>query len=549
MKKTTRCLSFLLAMIISLMGLAFNVQATGTGEITVQLSSSLGETTLALIRFFDYDESTDEFLANTLSKLYVRQHLSEGFTDDNIVSKVSAMNSSELASFAKSVEEFIKSAPVLSRQFQTDTVVPNGGSKTVKNMEYGYYVILDITAGRINPATVALTQATGAATVKIKGENQSIEKFIVEPDDNTKTSKLDGYSIGDIITFRVVGKVPDMTAYKAQGNYKYILKDTMATGLDFIDISSVTIGDTYTVPTSDYTLDTNTTDGTTFSLSLDKLYDGLENGSYVSGNKIVIEYTARLNETVTTGTLYENKAVLVYSNNPDNYLKTTETEPSKTNVYTYAFSLTKKTGLDDNATTLAGATFYLTNENNKYIEFKKITDTSTGEVTYKPTGTLYPNDGSDVSTYDPTTYTAPAEHTDYCLLISGNEKADATVDQKAKYYLLGLKAGDYTLIEKDAPDGYQIKSGGYKFTISESYTDADVLDSITLNPKADSENWIALTDAKNGILSITVVDIETGAVKPPLPETGGIGTTIFTIAGIFIMASAIGIFVFRKREI
>ena len=67
MKKTTRCLSFLLAMIISLMGLAFNVQATGTGEITVQLSSSLGETTLALIRFFDYDESTDEFLANTLS--------------------------------------------------------------------------------------------------------------------------------------------------------------------------------------------------------------------------------------------------------------------------------------------------------------------------------------------------------------------------------------------------------------------------------------------------------------------------------------------------
>ena len=340
-----------------------------------------------------------------------------------------------------------------------------------------------------------------------------------------------------------------MTSYTSQGNYKYILKDTMSSALDFVGVTNVKIGTSYTVPTTDYTLDTTPSDGTTFNLSLDKLYESWKNSSYATGDEIVIEYTAKLNETAAAGSLYSNKATLTYSNNPDNYNKTTDTDPSKVNVYTYDFKLTKKTGLETSATTLAGATFYLTNADGKYIEFKKITDATTGAVTYKPTGTLYPTDGSDASAYDPTTYTAPSGHTDYCLLISGNAKAGATVDEQAVYDIVGLKAGEYTLIEKDAPAGYTVKAGGYKFVITESLTTAGVLESVTLTPKADSENWIALESAEDGVLSITVVDTVNGDTPAPLPETGGIGTTVFTVAGIAIMVGAVAVLLLRKREI
>ena len=82
----------------------------------------------------------------------------------------------------------------------------------------------------------------------------------------------------------------------------------------------------------------------------------------------------------------------------------------------------------------------------------------------------------------------------------------------------GLKMGDYRVTETKAPEGYSINVDGASATIKES----------------KDKNVTVPTSLKDTKLSA-------------LPSTGGIGTTIFTIAGCLIMVTAAGLF-FASRK-
>lgn len=534
MKKITRIFTLILAIVLSISNFAFAAEAAGTGEITIQLSSSLGDTDLALFRFFDWDEESGTFVTNDMSNLFCR--LNPAYDQSTIVGVVSGMSDAEFSTFAKAVETFAKdTSGGTSSLFMTKTKVPNGGSQTVKNLEFGYYFIVDITAGRVNPAAVGITNLTDTATIKIKGETAAIDKNIVE---GTNTYKSKGYSIGDTIKFRVDGKVPDLSSYK--DGFVYKITDTMSEGLDFNpDSVTVTIGGDHVVDIADMTLNTEgLANGATFELTLDKLFEHYKAGHFNVGETINIEYTATLNNKASSDKDENNKAILTYSNNPDNYTKTTDTHESTVRIYTYEFDITKKDGLGEYAEYLAGAEFYLQNADGKYMEFEKATNGTTGAVTYKPTGKVF----DSIESYTPT-------ETNDTLLITGNAKEGATIVDQAKYTIVGLKAGNYTLVENKAPDGYTIKAGGFKFTITEEFDpNTNVLNSITLTPMPDSENWIASTGSKEGKIDIIVVNTENGD-NPPLPETGGMGTTVFTVGGIAIMIGAICLFVLKKKAV
>ena len=98
---------------------------------------------------------------------------------------------------------------------------------------------------------------------------------------------------------------------------------------------------------------------------------------------------------------------------------------------------------------------------------------------------------------------------------------------RGKLQFVGLKEGTYQLVETVAPDGYNKLADPIKVVITASYHDDG-----TLNEwKADFEGG----SAQNGTHQIQVQNNK-GAL---LPETGGMGTVIFTVAGVVIIAGGI----------
>ena len=103
-------------------------------------------------------------------------------------------------------------------------------------------------------------------------------------------------------------------------------------------------------------------------------------------------------------------------------------------------------------------------------------------------------------------------------LDTDEDKTSTLVSKNGVLTVKGLDEGEYWFEETKAPEGYSINTNGATATITENKTQ-----NVTVNA--------SLTDSK----------------LSALPSTGGIGTTIFTIAGCLIMVAAAGLF-FASRK-
>jgi len=159
-------------------------------------------------------------------------------------------------------------------------------------------------------------------------------------------------------------------------------------------------------------------------------------------------------------------------------------ETSGTDVYNAKFTVTKK---DGEGNPLAGAGFVVKNADGKYYKFTAATETTAATVTWV--------DSID----DATEYTSDAE---------GKVTA-----------FTGLADGTYTLVEKTVPAGYN-KAADSTFTIT-------------------AHNY----EASNLVQSAEVTNV----AGSTLPSTGGIGTTIFYIGGLALVAAA-GVMLARRKR-
>lgn len=104
-----------------------------------------------------------------------------------------------------------------------------------------------------------------------------------------------------------------------------------------------------------------------------------------------------------------------------------------------------------------------------------------------------------------------------------------TSNDKGQFEVKGLEYGNYRAVETKAPAGYALPTNGGNFTFEiakGTYTGEGTIDYV-----ADS--------AKKDAMQITNNDVT-------IPQTGGIGTIIFTAIGLAIMASAI--IAIKKRQ-
>lgn len=122
-----------------------------------------------------------------------------------------------------------------------------------------------------------------------------------------------------------------------------------------------------------------------------------------------------------------------------------------------------------------------------------------------------------------------AANLSYTWVASIDDATKFTSNDQGQFEVKGLEYGDYRAVETKAPAGYALPTNGGNFTFNiakGTYTSAGTIDYV-----ADS--------AKKDAMQITNNDVT-------IPQTGGIGTIIFTAIGLAIMASAI--IAIKKRQ-
>ncbi|MBR6585104.1 MAG: LPXTG cell wall anchor domain-containing protein, partial [Firmicutes bacterium] len=149
-------------------------------------------------------------------------------------------------------------------------------------------------------------------------------------------------------------------------------------------------------------------------------------------------------------------------------------------------------------------------------------------------------------THNNITYYAVIDETTKTIISWSENSTDATkvtsgVDGKLS--ILGLGKGTFSLEEKTAPAGYNVPSEPFVFTIGGSCD--DTTGSLkTLTMSITNKNVASYTaDSNTGIVYMAI----NNTAGKELPETGGMGTTLFTIGGLILMAGAAALLMARKK--
>ncbi len=437
----------------------------------------------------------------------------EGTTYTDAAKLAEALTSANIDAFAA------LAGANLSTKAGTSTYNEETGAYTITGLQPGYYLVKD--ADDSVPATHAYTKfivkIVKDATATPKTDKTSHEKKVKENVKYSENATSDAgyqygagyndvadYNIGDVVPFSLYSKVPDLTNFSA---YKMVFHDKMSDGLTFDPASvKVTIAGNELTKDTDYILTYPATDGDTFDVTILNLV-ALKAAKDAT---IRVDFNATLNEEAEIGLNGNpNQSKLEFSNNPNNTEDTTETPWDYVLVFTYELDVTKVDGADATKK-LAGAEFVLQNANQAYA---KLDENNKVE--------------SWVTSID-----------DATVLVSG---ADGL------FKVIGLDDGTYTLTETKAPDGYNLLPNPITVKVEATTTNghsyankpADALTAL----KIDVAGTKADGDKTTGIVETTV----TNNIGATLPETGGIGTTLFYLFGGLMAAGSALILVVRRR--
>ena len=376
-------------------------------------------------------------------------------------------------------------------------------------LDAGYYLVVDVTENVSGSAyNLALLQLTKKGDFEIANKTD-VPEFIKKVDDKNDSNTSEDetvwedsadYDIGDQVPFKLEATLADNVA--TYSNYKVIFHDNMTAGLTF-NAESVKVYVDGNLISTGYEVKTENTcsESCTFEVVIANVK------AVGAGNSSVITvlYTAELNKNAVLGAPGNpNYAQLEYSNNP-NWTgngqpgetpdePTGKTPEDKVIVFTYKVIVNK---VNEDLEALEGAGFTLFKLNAETGKYEQIGDELTGE-------------------------------------------ALTTFEWK------GLDDGEYMLSETTTPAGYNTIEDIY-FTVEADHDDAweeqakdEVLNTLT----GDAENGLVFTPAEdNSSLSADVVN-QSGV---ELPETGGIGTTLFYTFGAILVMGAAVLLVTKKR--
>lgn len=443
MKNIKKLFGLLFAFVFALV----QVNASNNGTITI--NKAVVDETYSIYRVLDletYDKTNNHYIyrANEKFEAFITSTEGQKYLEarnENGATYYVWKTGADVVEFSKAALAYAKANNVIPVDSKKAT------STTVKfdKLSLGYYLV-DTTTGSLLNLTTTNPDAV------IDEKNTVVPKVDkdVKEDSTGNYGKTNDATIGDTIEFKA-------TITTGAGFTKYVLRDTMSTGLTFNANSVVVKVGTTAVDTSNYTVIPNK-DGYTFVVEFKDSYIV----TLPKNTVIEVYYTATLNENaVVEGNGNPNELDLAYGEN-------NTTDKVKTTTYTYAFDLVKN---DKDKNQLEGAKFKLLDKTGKEIKVLLV------DVTKN----IY-------------------------RVAVGNEEGVLIVVGKAT--IEGLDADEYQLEEVEAPVGYNKLTSTVKFTIT----------------------------GKNGNNTYERVSNEViNYTGSQLPETGGMGTTLFLTLGSILV--------------
>ena len=410
-----------------------------------------------------------------------------GVTPDNLADSnvISALRTAALETKATATEE--------SKELSTGKFASN---VNFTGLQAGAYLVI----------VTDPTNKTEYSTMVAKTYKYDANNNLIAPLDASVVAKAEGYKtgkeadktnaeVGDLVTYTVITTVPYQEV--KPNNEKLVNEFTVSdklTGATFYLKGEAVKG---TAAVNTITVNGATVPGfeklsetlngqSAFELNL---MDLVKDDNTYAGQEVVITYTALVNKA----NLVENNA-------------TSTQDPNGTTTKTYSGNATITKYEVNTTNVLKGAEFvvYRINKETNKKEYAVIDNEGwiTGEWTAETTKDVVPAGlGLTLTTAD-----------------------DGTVTVK------GLKAGDYYFKEVVAPDGYSISNTDIAFTMAET---TDKTTGVVTGVAPTQPELIKMYDSK----------------LSALPSTGGMGTTLFTIAGCAIMVAAAGFFFASRKRV
>lgn len=539
MKNIKKMLSVLLAMVM-IMSMAGIVSAEENGKYSITIQNSADGHTYEAYQIF----TGDVYISAAEEGKPVKKVLS------NIEwgSSISAQGKTVLgdaAAYAKAIDVENTNGDVFARELakyltdpvQTTSTKTADNTYVLSNLTPGYYLVKDkdgSLSGKDDSYTKYILEIVEDSKIAPKSSVPSVQKKVDDINDSNNMedevvwNDSADYDINDAVPFQLkatlAGNVNDYL------KYKIVFHDTMSKGLTYKEITKVTVDGAPV--TNGYTVKTKTNAEGITALTI--TFENVKDQGAVNNSVVIVEYTAILNENAVHGAMGNpNYVYLEYSNNPNwgwdawvdkdddgkwddgetpknpnnpggdegddtpdnpNNDETGKTEEDKVIVFTYKVVVNK---VDEEEKPLAGAEFTLYKKNDQ------------GEFVSVGTKTAITPEGGNVAN---------------------------------QFIWYGLDDGEYKISETKTPDGYNT-IGDIGFTIT---ADHDILweaqgQSEVLNSLTGGDKFTGLVET--GSVTAKVIN-EAGAL---LPETGGIGTTIFYIVGGLLVFAAVVVLITKKR--
>ncbi|EQB23881.1 backbone pilus subunit (T6-antigen-like) [Streptococcus equi subsp. zooepidemicus SzS31A1] len=405
--------------------------------------------------------------------------------------------SKDAAKIAEGLKEANAAAFAKEAGKHLTATIAGTGTHAITVNEAGYYLIKDKNdsqTGKHDAYTSFVLKVVKNTSFKPKSAIPTVLKKVKDRNDKTglETDWQDSadYDKGDKVPFQLTATLP--SNYDAFQEYYLEFVDTLSAGLSYNKDAKVYVvnGDSRQDITGSFTINDA---GSSFKINNLKAVQGV---TITATSKIVVEYTATLNDQAAIGKKGNpNEVALTYSNDPNHLGKGEEspkgeTPKDKVIVFTYK-TIINKVDQDQKALKGAGFTLY------------KLVKGDNGEEKYQ--------------------------------IVQEIKAGDTT-----SFEFVGLDAGDYKLSETTTPGGYNTIADVMFSIVAQHETESDdpQLTSLTVEK---ATGFIADTEA--GTVSATVVN-KKGSI---LPSTGSIGTTMLYVFGVMLMTIST-LFIFRQKQ-